>query len=475
MNIINARKKIAQSLKTKRYKIALLGLGLDNLAFLKLLDAQNNDAEITICDFRQKNLLPNIQLKNIAPHYRLGPEFNQNLSDFDLLLRSPGWPIACPGIQTALKTKKTKLSSAINIFFEASPSKKIIAVSGSKGKGTTASLIYKILEAQEKNIYQKKLKQEKKAKLNKVFLAGNIGISPLSLIDQITTNDYVVLELSSFQLEDLNISPKIGIITNLFKEHLSPADPQNPNYHKNLDRYWQAKLNIANHKDNHVLIINENLRSKINKNSFIKPANQVNTSKKKIIFFSATEFIPSKLQGDYNQENIAAVIALAKYLKISPKLYLEIIKNFKNLNHRLEFVKEINGVRYFDNSFSTTPDSTTLDLLSFPKNKIIQIAGGADKGSDFLDLAKTIKERVKLLILLPGAGTDKIKLALKQINFDDKKIILAKDMEQAVSLAKKHAKRDDIVLLSTACASFGIFKNYKERGGLFQKYVKAKN
>lgn len=452
----------AKKQKSKNSKIALLGLGLDNLALLNLLDKHRAPVEITVCDFRAKAQLPIIKTKNLKINYRLGAQFNQNLSDFSLLFRSPGWPIACPGIQAALKNKNTKLSSPLNLFFELCPSKNIIGVTGTKGKGTTASLIFKILEAKNKLTNKKSLVKRQ------VFLGGNIGVAPLSFLEKINPTDFVVLELSSFQLEDLKYSPKIAVITNLFKEHLAPADPNNPNYHSSLQKYWQAKLNIAKHKANKFLVINQSLKAKIK-------SSKLDT---KIIFFSANN-LKSKLSGAYNQENVGAAVAVAKILKIKTSIYQKVIANFSNLEHRLELVKETNNIKYFDNSFSTTPESTILDLKSFPET-IIQIAGGADKGADFSALAKTIKQKQVFLIMLPGKGSNRIINELTKINFPAKNIIRVNNMEEAVKLAQKKAKHIQkenpktkiVVLLSTACASFGIFKNYKERGNLFKEYVK---
>lgn len=414
--------------KLNNKKIALLGLGLDNQALLNLLKKYKITAEITVKDFRQD---PN--------------GFNKNLDKFDLLFRSPGWPILCPGIQAALRNKKTKLSSPLNLFFTLCPTKNIIGVTGTKGKGTTASLIYKIIKDSGK----------------KVWLGGNIGISPLSFIDKIKPNDYIVLELSSFQLEDLEFSSRIAVITNLYREHLAPADPNNPNFHTSYNKYWQAKLNIAKHKNNRYLIINQKLKPKL------KPVKLSN----KLIYFSASN-IKSKLVGAYNQENIGAALEVAKILKIPTKKAEKTIANFKNLEHRLEFVTKIKDVSYFDNSFSTTPESTSLDLKSFA-SPIIQIAGGADKGANFKTLAQVIKQKVKFLILLPGAGSEKISKELKLIKFPSNRLQLANDMSKAVKYAKREALPGDVVLLSTGCASFGIFKNYKERGDLFKKYVRG--
>ena len=413
--------------KFNEKKIALLGLGLDNQALLALFKSQKIKAEITIKDFRQD------------------PEgFNKNLYQFDILFRSPGWPILCPGIQEALKKGKTEMSSPLNLFFALCPSKNIIGVTGTKGKGTTASLIYQILKDAGK----------------KVWLGGNIGVSPLTFLNKIKATDYVILELSSFQLEDLKYSPRLSVITNLYKEHLAPADPNNPNFHLSYNKYWQAKLNIAKNKENKFLVINQSLKAKA-KNLKVPG---------KLIYFSASE-TPSNLIGDYNRQNIGAALEVAKILKINLGQAKKTIAKFGNLEHRLELIKEENGIKYYDNSFSTTPESTILDLKSF-NTPIIQIAGGADKGANFKDLAKAIKSKVKFLILLPGQGTLKIQKELRLIKFSPEKMKEVSNMKEAVKTAKAKAEFDDVVLLSTGCASFGIFKNYKERGDLFKEYVR---
>jgi len=428
-------------------KIALLGLGLDNQALLALLNTAKIRADITICDARPLASLASAKSAYSKINYQLGKNFNKNLDKFDIMFRSPGWPVSCPGIQAALKKGQTELSSPLNLFFSLAATKNIIGVTGTKGKGTTATLIYKILRDAGK----------------KVWLGGNIGIAPLTFVNKIKPSDYVVLELSSFQLEDLKHSPRLAVITNLFKEHLAPADPNNPNFHPSLSAYWQAKLNIARHQKNKYLVANYTLQTKLTKNS----------SKQKlpgkIIYFSASS-LPSKLVGNFNAENVGAAVTVAEILKIKPTVYKKTIANFKNLEHRLEFVAKIKGIKYFDNSFSTTPESTVLDLKSF-HSPLIQIAGGADKGANFKPLAQTIKNKVKFLILLTGAGTERLKKELLKIKFPKEKITEVNSMEKAVNTARLHAVTGDIILLSTGCASFGLFKNYKERGNLFKKYA----
>lgn len=440
--------KKKEGLDQPRLKIALLGFGLDNRALLKLFQQLKIPVEVTICDARDKNtlklpLFSSLQ-KDPQVNLRLGRLYNKNLGDFDILVRSPGWPLACPGIKTAQKNGRTAITSPINIFMALTPTKNIIGVTGTKGKGTTASLIYKVI----------------KQAGHRVWLGGNIGLSPLSFLSHLRPTDYVVLELSSFQLEDLLISPKISVITNLFPEHLAAADPNNPNFHRSFSAYWQAKLNIAHSQSNKYLIVNQNLRSKITKQKL--------TGRK--IYFSPSA-LPSRLAGQYNQENIGAAVAVAKILKISPTIYQAAVARFRNLEHRLELVRSLHQVKYFDNSFSTTPESTILDLKSFSA-PIIQIAGGADKGANFKKLAREIKRRVRLLILLPGQASPRLKKEILLTNFPKSQLIEVKDMAQAVTLASHKAQPQEVVLLSTACASFGIFKNYKERGNLFKYYVR---
>ncbi len=434
--------------KIEKEKIALLGLGSENLSLLFFLDKKYKNLDICICDFREKKDIID-KIKNLKNKHKIKwqnkERFNKNLPSFSILFRSPGWPLSCPGIREAQK-KKTKISSPMNFFFEFCPSKNIIGVTGSKGKGTTASLIYETIKKSKK----------------KCFLGGNIGITALSFINKIKKDDWVVLELSSFQLEDLKYSPKIAVITNIYPEHLSPADPYNPNFHKNLKLYFKAKMNIALNKENQYLVVNQNLKKEIEKYKI----------KGEKIFFSYSN-TPSNLKGSYNRENIAATEKVAEILKIKKKDSDETIKNFSNLEHRLEFVRKIKGVPYYNNSFATTPESTILDLKSFSKN-IILIAGGASKKSDFKNLAKETKKRVKFLILFPGPGSEEIKKELEKINYPENKIYLAPSMKEAVRMAKQKAKKNDTVLLSTACASFGLFKNYKERGRLFKKEANKK-
>ncbi|MBI4779006.1 UDP-N-acetylmuramoyl-L-alanine--D-glutamate ligase, partial [Candidatus Falkowbacteria bacterium] len=317
-------------------------------------------------------------------------------------------------------------------------------VTGTKGKGTTASLIYEILKKAGK----------------RVWLGGNIGVAPFEFIDKIKKNDWVALELSSFQLEDMIVSPHIAVITNFYSEHLAPADPNNPNYHKSLKDYQDAKFNIIKwQKSGDKAVLNYELRI---------TNYELNTKGKKI-YFKKSE-LPSKLIGEHNKENIAAAVEVAKIVGIKQEIIKKAVAGFKGLEHRLELVREYKGVKYYDDSFATTPEASIIALKSFNQPVVI-LLGGADKGSDFKQLAEEVKRRCKFVVLLNGQATNRIKQELIRVSFLIDKMKLANNIKEAVVMARQKAGAGDIVLLSTACASFGMFKNYKERGSLFRKQV----
>ncbi len=415
-------------------KIAILGLGLENTALVKYILKHNIKCEITVCDKRT-------EIKSKLPvSWQLGKNYNKNLEKFDILFRAPGWPI------NEVKSKKLKvesINSPMRLFFDLCPTKNIIGVTGTKGKGTTSSLIYEILKIAGK----------------RVWLGGNIGIAPFKFIDKIKKTDWVVLELSSFQLEDMTVSPHISVITNFYSEHLAPADPNNPNFHKSLNDYKKAKMNIIKYQEKgNWTVLNHQLRT----------TNYKLKSKK--IYFKKSELL-SKLIGEHNKENIGAAVEVAKIVGIKSEIIKKAVANFKGLEHRLEFVKEVKGVKYYDDSFATTPEAAIIALKSFNQPVII-LLGGADKGSDFKKLAKEVKKRCKFIVLINGKATPQIKKQLLKAGYGRNKIKQANNIEEIVKIARSKAAAGDVVLLSTACASFGIFKNYKERGNLFKKQVK---
>ncbi|MDD5527938.1 MAG: UDP-N-acetylmuramoyl-L-alanine--D-glutamate ligase [Patescibacteria group bacterium] len=474
-------------------KIAMLGLGVENLALVKFLLKNKIDCHISICDPKPAAELGDrfLEIKELArknkmPEINLmaGKNYDAHLADFDIVFRSPGYPLFNPNLVKATKAG-VQISSPMRLFFVLCPTKNIIGVTGSKGKGTTSSLIFEIIKKSGK----------------KSWLGGNIGTAPFDFIEKIKPKDFVVLELSSFQLEDLDISPRIAVVTNLFKEHLAPADPNNPNYHRSMKAYSAAKANIFCHqKKDDWVVANESLKSRIPLFCHSEPrarnlfqSKNINRSlanarddKKRVVFYGKSE-LASNLTGEHNKENVAAAESVAKILHIKPAIVASAVKKFQGLPHRLEFVAEINGVKYFDDSFATVPDVSVIALKSFAggenpprraeaarhpsrEGNIILLAGGADKGSDFKNFAKEIKKRVKYLILFKGKGTERIKYEIRNTKYEIR-VSEVDNMKDAVLLAKKNSKSGDIVLLSTGCASFGCFKNYKERGDQFKTEV----
>ncbi|MDD5291206.1 MAG: UDP-N-acetylmuramoyl-L-alanine--D-glutamate ligase [Patescibacteria group bacterium] len=428
-------------------KICILGYGMENRALVDFLIKKKIPCQITVCDARN-NVKTNgrSSLGRSSQHiiWRLGKNYNKDLSKFDIIFRIAGYPLSTPAIKKAKKSG-VKISSPVKLFFDLCPSKNIIGVTGTKGKGTTASLIAAILKQGGKG----------------VWLAGNIGVPMFSFLPEIKKNDWVILELSSFQLEDMETSPKIAVITNFYREHLKPVDPVNPNYHRNLSSYWAAKANIFKYQKMDDKLIANNKLNKIIKNYHLKS---------KVIYFSKSN-LASQLLGEHNKENIAAALAVVKSIGIKEGAIAKAVAGFKGLEHRLELVTKKNGVSFYNDSFATTPENTIAAINSF-SSPLILLAGGADKGSEFKLLAKIMKKRVKFAVLFPGKATRRLKGELILTGFSKNKMKLAGNMGEAIKIAREEAKSGDIILLSPACASFGLFKNYKERGELFKKEVK---
>jgi len=476
-------------------KIAILGLGAENYAVLKFLFGKVKGAQITVCDKRSNQELGD-KYKELTKKvsWNLGATFNKKLYQYDILFRSPGWPLDCPGIKEAIartnadltrthaeRAARTMLYSPIRLFFDLCPTKKIIGVTGTKGKGTTASLIYEIIRQAGK----------------RVWLGGNIGIAPFEFIKKIKDNDWAVLELSSFQLEDLETSPRIAVITNFYREHLASADPNNPNFHSSLLKYRNAKLNILKwQKAGDLAVLNRRFGGKIGRRR----------SKSQLLYFTKST-LQSRLPGEHNRENIAAAETVARLMNIKPAVIAKAVANFKGLEHRLEMVREIKGVhphtrsvysknqggissrasglpsprlssrnsgvgvKYYNDSFATTPESTIIAIKSF-KPPIVLLAGGADKGANFRSMAQAIKTRVKFTVLFKGLATPRIEKELRRVGYPKSQVKVVADIKNAVKLARKKIGKTGIVLMSPACASFGMFKNYKERGALFKREVK---
>lgn len=424
----------------KKQNIILLGLGSENFFLLMWLREQGLTENITIWDVLPKEKLGE-RYKFLARDKKINWLLNKKMPDFkaySLIVRSPGVFIEPKHKKNIAK----KLTGPMQLFIDFCPTKNIIGVTGTKGKGTTSSLIYTILKTAKK----------------KVWLGGNIGVAPFSFINHIKKTDWVILELSSFQLQEITTGPKIAVLTNFSPEHLSPADPNNPNHHTTLNDYWKSKMNIT--KASKLLVVNKKLKHKITSSKW--PV--------KKIYFTSSD-LESNLPGAHNKENIAAAIAVAKTIKIAQPFIIKALKKFKGLEYRLEKVADKKGVLYYNDSFATTPEATQTALKSFDV-PIILLASGAEKKSDFSKLARDIVKKVKYLILFQGQATARIKQTVIRAGFKTNNIVIANSMTEAIKKAQHKAVAGDIILMSPACASFGMFKNYKDRGKQFNQAVK---
>lgn len=403
-------------------KIALLGFGKEGQAAKKYF----KDATFDIFE--------NFTFDEIA---------SKDYSPYDIILRSPSVPPL---------PNQPKLSSLTRYFFDHCPCQ-IIGVTATKGKGTTCSFIKSLLDAHKEDVY----------------LVGNIGKPAIEVLDSLKTNSVVVYEMSSFQLWDLQKSPHIAIVGTIEPDHL--------NVHHSFEDYLNAKANIGRYQTtNDFMIYNQN-----NPDS-VKIASISKAQKIPYPFSIPDDLLSSiKLPGKHNQDNaIAAIAAVASFYNISPYEYCyqysDIIKtglsNFKGLPHRLEFVRENNGIKYYDDNFSTNPASTKVAINAFPNDNLILIVGGRDKtdNQDLPEIFNTItSSNVQKIILLGESGHELFK------RFHDPRFILTNSLEEAVQTASSVAKEcsHPIVLMSPSAASFDMFKDVYDRGDQYQTLVKS--
>mgnify|MGYP001623022481 CR=1 FL=1 len=451
---------------TKNKKIAIIGLGVSNLPLIEYF--KNNGSYITVFDERNKEQIDNDVINKLDKSnvlYYFGKDCLSHLIGYDYIFRSPSCMPNKKEIQEEVN-RGAILTSEIEKVLELSPST-IIGITGSDGKTTTTTLIYEIL----------------KNSGYKCFLGGNIGKPLFTQIKDMRKEDMVVLELSSFQLMNMKISPKISVITNISPNHL--------NVHKNYNEYIESKENIFLYqKEDGILVINKD--NDITK-EFYKLA------KGKVIFFSSKENLDNgiifdrndetiklcedgirkhlvkkknmKLKGIHNCENACAAIAATLNLAKEDTIR-NVIENFPGVEHRIEYIRSVNNVEWYNDSIGTSPTRTMAGLNSFDK-KIVLIAGGYDKHLDYMPLAKPILEKVSKLILM-GQTADKIEKAVKEESKIENRTIpiyRLSSLQEVVNKAKEIANENEVVLFSPASASFDMFKNFEERGNKFKELV----
>ena len=439
-------------------KILILGFGKEGVSTYKFIRKHFPDKKIYISDKKMTN--EEIIKKDINVNINFGDNYLDNLKDFDIIMKSPGISFANINIDSF----KDKIKSELELFLEYMDVK-TIGVTGSKGKSTTSSLIYEIL------------KKEKKETL----LLGNIGIPVFDLIDDITKDTIVVLEMSSHQLEYMNVSPNISILLNIYEEHLD--------HYKSLKEYAEAKINIGRfqNKDDYFIynVDNKIIKECINEiedSNHIKyevsfEGNISNNNSNKVYIKDNYIYINEEkiyninekrnLIGDHNLNNIMFVLTVSKILNLNMENVKETISNFKGLEHRMEYVGKYDDIIFYNDSIATIPEAT-INSIKGLKDVDTLIFGGMDRGisyDEFIDFLNT--GVINNLICMPDTGykiADKLKCSSN--------IYKVETLEEAVELSKKVTKKNRICLLSPAAASYGFFKNFVEKGNIYKELVK---
>lgn len=434
----------------KNKKISILGLGKSGIAAANLAVKLGYDV------FASDNSKER-EIKGLSKKVR--KEFGKHTDEIlncDLIIKSPGIHSNIPVLEKA-KKRKIKIISELDFALSNSKYKKVSAITGTNGKTTTVDLISKIIKASYKDS----------------IVSGNIGFPLSERALKTTKNTIITMELSSYQLEDSpEFKPDISLILNITPDHLE--------HHKTMSKYIKAKENIFLNqtiKDYSIFNYDDKICRRIAEKSNAKTIffskypmeNGVFFDKGKIIIKARTKktVISPKINlvGMHNIENILAASAVAYCAGVKPEIIERVISRYKGVEHRIEFVKDINGIKFYNDSKSTNVDSTRVALEAFDKN-ILLIMGGQDKGAPYTPLKNLIKERVKNIFLI-GTASKKIKGSFpKYQGFID-----SDTMDKAVKDAFKIAKKGDIVLLSPACASFDQFLNFEERGKVFKNEV----
>lgn len=416
-------------------RVAILGFGIEGKA--AALYWLSKGAAITICD-------SNTELKVPAEYAtKLGIDYREDLDIYDLIVRSQS---------VRYRGDQAKVTSGIREFFSQCEAP-IIGITGTKGKGTTSTLVARILQAAGKTVH----------------LAGNIGHSPLDMLHEINPTDIVILELSSTQLIDMEYSPHIAVCLMIAPDH--------QDWHTDMEEYTKSKGNIFAHQKSVDIAIGK-LGDEISERLAglspgtqlrygMRPAARIESGR---ILIEDTDIMGTEevaLRGAHNLDNIcAAVTATWDLIGHDAVVTKRAIANFSGLEHRLEFAGEVEGVMYYDDSFSTNPDTAIAAIKSFEADKVV-ILGGSSKKASFNELAQVVEDHHVIHALLIGEEACEIAKSLTRVGFTHFTIVKWTTMQQLIDTAYQLTEPGDIVLLSPACASFDLFKNYKERGEQF--------
>lgn len=447
-------------------KIALCGIGRSNLPLIGLFTKYG--AKVIACDRRNEDQLGEMAQEAVTAGARLslGENYLNDL-DVDIVFRTPGMRYYMDEL-VKMRENGVVVTSEMELFFDLCPCK-IIAVTGSDGKTTTTTVISEFLKADGKTVH----------------LGGNIGKPLLPEIETINANDYAVVELSSFQLISMRQSPDVAVVTNLAPNHLD--------IHKDMDEYIDSKKNIVLHQnafsravlnlDNEISnsfsddvrgnLFKFSRREKVANGAYLNENNEI------VIALNGNETVVMKkedikIPGLHNVENYLAAIS-AVWGDVAVESIVKVAREFGGVAHRNEFVRELNGVKYYNDSIASSPTRTALGTLSLYDEKIFVILGGYDKQLDYTELGELIVKKVKTAIIMGATGPkiEKAILSAKEYSEGNPTIIKVENMEQAVKTAYEKAENGDIVSMSPASASFDMYKNFEERGEHFKSLVNA--
>lgn len=443
-------------------RVGIIGFGINNAELLPWL--QERGAQVTILDKNQNLEIP------VGIESRLGEHYLDSLTDFEILFRSPGVPFLTPQIQAAL-VAGVIVTSQTQLFLEECPCR-VIGVTGTKGKGTTASLIKSMLDVAH-------LHGEIPGTTH---LAGNIGVSPLGLLSTLHDDDWIILELSSFQTQDLKKSPHIAVILNITEDHLD--------HHKDLAEYHNAKRNLVRHQDgDDYVVINHDsdvAMSFLDVTSAqpyfysgqqpVEPGAFVRNDQVIITFplepnTPVVSLTDLKIVGKHNLENVAAAATCARLTGASVKSISMGAEAFAGLPYHIEFIAQKQGVDFYNDSFSTNPTSTIAAINSFSQ-PITLILGGSSKEADFTELITKISASPVQTVICIGQEGQRLKTLISSATDSVNVIEGGSTMAEIVHLASSLTKTGGIVLLSPACASLDMFQDYKDRGAQFTEAVK---
>lgn len=442
-------------------KILILGFGKEGESTYKLLKKYFPEKNLFVADKNMNLLSEKIELME-DPYLEvsLGENYLNGIEEYDLIIKAPG--ISLKNVDLSLI--KDKITSQLELFLEY-VDVYTIGITGTKGKSTTSSLMHKVLLDQDKDS----------------FLLGNIGEPIFNSIEEIKENSIVVLELSSHALEFVCKSPNIAILLDIYEEHLD--------HYKSFEKYIEAKFNVAKFQNENDFLIynydNENMKNygfEYRDNDYAISMQNIPNTKNKVylendlIYCNGKELMSineeMNLKGTHNLNNIMFILSVCEILNLDIKKAISSIKEFKPLEHRMEFVSTINNVSYYNDSIATIPAST-INAVKALGNVNTILVGGNDRGVDLSELIEFLRnyETIENIICLPKTG-EYIKEGLKD---SSKNINYFEDLKDAVSFAKKVTKENTICLLSPAASSYGYFKNFEERGKLFKSYVLDEN